>query len=613
MRDFRIPQPTEDIVPPPSLARLERLVLDRSHREALAVLLAMLDAIDARRGGLGDLDITDILSDGSEEDYALVFCTRLAAAIGRLLSAPDLELDPAEFEQLLIHHRWVDTVFSLSGFRGADPFVSLLASQTDGGGMTFPRDSLRRLLAMLSLHSPLAAEFETLWQVDRPAATLALLHYLGARAIFQSGAAVVRERLLEWLPGRLGELRLGGLTLERLQETYMHCSYAFTPAKHAIKGPLIAQMRRACLEAGCVEWQAGGPRRPEERPTVVVVVEHLRVGHSVFRTHGRAVAGLRERFHVVGVFQHGLVDDASEALFDECIHIPRGNFLAAVRHTARAIVERAPALVFHLGVGMTSHTIALASLRLAPVQCTSFGHTSTTMSPAIDYMILPEDFAGTSEVHSEKVVTVPLEAMPYAPIRQAMPPRAAPDGTVRIAVAASAMKLNPALFDVFARIENAAKAPVEFHFLSLGAAGLAYVQLVRAVRARLKSAVVFPESSHETYMERLARCDFFLSPFPYGNMNSLFDAFQVGLPGVCLDGAEPHAHADVAIFARAGLPAALSTTTIDGYVAAALRLIDDSTWREHCRDVVGAADLDRLFGGAPEVFAAAIAGLIAPL
>jgi hypothetical protein len=203
--------------------------------------------------------------------------------------------------------------------------------------------------------------------------------------------------------------------------------------------------------------------------------------------------------------------------------------------------------------------------------------------------------------------------MPYTPIRQAMPPRAAPDGTVRIAVAASAMKLNPALFDVFARIENAAKAPVEFHFLSLGAAGLAYVQLVRAVRARLKSAVVFPESSHETYMERLARCDFFLSPFPYGNMNSLFDAFQVGLPGVCLDGAEPHAHADVAIFARAGLPAALSTTTIDGYVAAALRLIDDAAWREHCRDVVGAADLDRLFGGAPEIFAAAIARLIAPL
>ena len=36
-------------------------------------------------------------------------------------------------------------------------------------------------------------------------------------------------------------------------------------------------------------------------------------------------------------------------------------------------------------------------------------------------------------------------------------------------------------------------------------------------------------------------------------MNSLFDAFQVGLPGVCLDGAEPHAHADVAIFARAAI------------------------------------------------------------
>ena len=61
-------------------------------------------------------------------------------------------------------------------------------------------------------------------------------------------------------------------------------------------------------------------------------------------------------------------------------------------------------------------------------------------------------------------------------------------------------------------------------------------------------------------------------------MNSIVDSVSLGLPGVCLDGPEAHSHADVAIFARLGLPKALSTNTVDDYVAAAVRLINDRPW-----------------------------------
>jgi predicted O-linked N-acetylglucosamine transferase (SPINDLY family) len=71
-------------------------------------------------------------------------------------------------------------------------------------------------------------------------------------------------------------------------------------------------------------------------------------------------------------------------------------------------------------------------------------------------------------------------------------------------------------------------------------------------------------------------------PFPYGNMNSIIDAFQLGLPGVCLDGIEAHAHADAAFFARIALPAELIAGSVDDYVAAAVKLIDDEAWRAHC-------------------------------
>jgi predicted O-linked N-acetylglucosamine transferase (SPINDLY family) len=117
----------------------------------------------------------------------------------------------------------------------------------------------------------------------------------------------------------------------------------------------------------------------------------------------------------------------------------------------------------------------------------------------------------------------------------------------------------------------------------------------------------------EQYMEKLAQCDFFLSPFPHGGMTTIMDTFQLGLPGVCLDGAEPHAHADAAIFARIGLPTDLVAKSLDGYVAAAIKLIDDEAWRKQCGAIVRDADLDAaFFNGDPSLFAAAVENLIWP-
>jgi predicted O-linked N-acetylglucosamine transferase (SPINDLY family) len=280
---------------------------------------------------------------------------------------------------------------------------------------------------------------------------------------------------------------------------------------------------------------------------------------------------------------------------------------------AARIAAKKPALILFLGVGMVPHVIGLASLRLAPIQCVSFGHTATTMSPAMDYMILPEDFVGSPACFSEKVLALPKAAMPFAPRPSTPVRKPTPDGVVRVAIPASTMKLNPLVFEALARVAAQVKARTEFQFFPLAATGLPYFELTRTVRARIPGATVFPEAPHETYMERLSRCDFFLCPFPYGNMNSIVDSFRLGLPGVCLDGAEAHAHADAAIFARIGLPAELAVKTIEDYVAATVRLIDDEAWRTHCRGIVEKADLEAaFFSGDASLFCRAIADLIWP-
>jgi len=375
----------------------------------------------------------------------------------------------------------------------------------------------------------------------------------------------------------------------------------------------MEQVRRALLDAGCTEVAIGAPPPAENRPTIVVVAENLRTGHSVHRTHSRAIAALRERFHVIGLIHPNPKGTPIEALFDECWDMDGSEFFQLACHLANRILDRKPALVFYLGVGMTPLVVALAALRLAPVQCVSFGHTATTMSPAIDHFVLPEDFVSSEAVFSERVLALPKSAMPMTPRPLAtMKPRARiPGGTIRIALPGSTMKLNPRLFDALADIVARVRTPTEIQFFPLGGVGLAHAELARVVAARINGATVSPELPHETYMERLSQCDLFLSPFPYGNMNSILDCFQLGLPGVCLDGPEPHSHADGALFARIGLPRELVAQTIEDYVAAAARLIDDGEWRSRCRAIVANADLDAaFFTGDAGLFCKAIADAI---
>jgi hypothetical protein len=193
------------------------------------------------------------------------------------------------------------------------------------------------------------------------------------------------------------------------------------------------------------------------------------------------------------------------------------------------------------------------------------------------------------------VLKLPKAAMPFAPLPFTRLERPTRDGAIRVAVSASIMKLNPRFFGALSRIAAEAKSRLELHFFPLAGTGLPYIELTRAVKAQVPNAIVFPELPHEAYMERLAKCDLFLTPFPYGNMNSIIDCFRFSLPGVCLDGVETHSHADAAIFARIGLPKSLAAKTVDDYVAQTVRLIDDPSWRNSCASAITAADLDAAF------------------
>ena len=98
--------------------------------------------------------------------------------------------------------------------------------RTGGPSLTFDGLNFLRFLILRSMNSRIHANLEDYWKVSSVGTALAFLHYVGSRYVFWPRAFEFREQILEWLPGRLGPIKLGDLTLARLPEIYMHCSYA---------------------------------------------------------------------------------------------------------------------------------------------------------------------------------------------------------------------------------------------------------------------------------------------------------------------------------------------------------------------------------------------------
>ncbi len=108
--------------------------------------------------------------------------------------------------------------------------------------------------------------------------------------------------------------------------------------------------------------------------------------HSNYKTHGRWITELdSERFEVFAYALAPFNDQATRSMAAAIEHFrPHAENVAMVRDQ---IVKDELDILVYPGIGMEPVVHQLAPLRLAPVQCTSWGHPVTTGLPNIDYYL----------------------------------------------------------------------------------------------------------------------------------------------------------------------------------------------------------------------------------
>jgi len=267
-------------------------------------------------------------------------------------------------------------------------------------------------------------------------------------------------------------------------------------------------------------------------------------------------------------------------------------FAAGLSFEAMAQAIRADNLhvLIYPEIGMDAMASKLATLRLAPVQCVSWGHPDTTGLPTIDYFLSSDlmEPEGAEAHYSERMIRLPGLGIGYAPLDVREEPTDFAAFGVRPTATAYlccqyVSKYLPQYDDVFARIA-AAVPDSQFLFINPRSD-----PLMNRLRYRLDAAfgrhgldagkhvVMLPYLTPGQYAALNRRADVYLDSIGWSGGNTTLEAVAEELPVVTLPGALMRGRHSSAILTRIGVSETIAND-LDDYVAIAVRLGSDADW-----------------------------------
>lgn len=334
---------------------------------------------------------------------------------------------------------------------------------------------------------------------------------------------------------------------------------------------------------------------PGERIRVGIVSGFFRA-HSNWKIPIRGwLEGLdRARFEVIGYHTGSRRDACTEEAEALCDRFVQGPF--TVDRWREKIAADAPHVLIYPEVGMDPTAPRLAALRLAPVQCASWGHPDTTGLPTIDWWLSSDlmEPEGADEAYRERLARLPGLGVWLEPETMPPPaPRAAlgfgPGETV-FWCGQSLPKYLPRHDRVWPQIARAVGAPCRFVFIGLPSASAADALFRRRLSAAFAAegldadrfCIVLPRMSESDFRAAMGAADVFLDSLEWSGCNSALEAVAWDLPIVTWPGPLMRGRHSAAILQAMELTETVARDVAD-YVAIAARLAADAAFRAEVR------------------------------
>lgn len=304
----------------------------------------------------------------------------------------------------------------------------------------------------------------------------------------------------------------------------------------------------------------------------------------------------REKFEVYSYHLHANWDEFTDQFkrySDVFHHLPAKESidLDYIATVAEQVRQDQPHILVFLDVGMHPYMNFFSSLRLAPVQCVTWGHPVTTGSPTMDYFLssglMEPEFA--QDHYSEQLVRLPNISIAYAypKLETAIQTRSdfqfAEDQIIYLSCQ-TLFKYLPQYDYIFPEI--ALRVPAaKFAFISHKSAAITEKFLQRLQRAfapyglsQSDYCIMLPRQGHRSYLSLNRASDIFLDTLSWSGGNTALEAIACGLPIVTCPGSLMRSRHSSAILTMLGVTETIAETEAD-YIEIAVRLGLDAEWR----------------------------------
>jgi predicted O-linked N-acetylglucosamine transferase (SPINDLY family) len=306
----------------------------------------------------------------------------------------------------------------------------------------------------------------------------------------------------------------------------------------------------------------------------------------------------REQFEIYcyGIDINNTCDNFTREYQEQSDYFYQFDNLVNMEKIAQNILDNQLHILVYLDIGMDARTTQLAGLRLAPVQCVTWGHPITSGLPTIDYFISSELMEPTEgdNHYSEKLIRLSNLGIAYA--KPSLPPQIktrlemglAEDKIIYLNCQ-SLFKYLPENDDIFPRIAQQVTNS-QFIFICHRSEFVTHCFQSRLSQAFNRYGlnwqdygVMMPQLEQNDYFQLNLLADIYLDNLSWSGGNTTLEAIACQLPVVTCPGEFMRGRHSYAILKKLGITETIATDK-NHYLEIAIRLGLDNQWRQKIKD-----------------------------
>jgi predicted O-linked N-acetylglucosamine transferase (SPINDLY family) len=299
----------------------------------------------------------------------------------------------------------------------------------------------------------------------------------------------------------------------------------------------------------------------------------------------------KKRFSIYGYYTGNKKDKATEDARNSFIRFIED--INSFEEMCRIIRKDKLHILIYPEIGMDPMTVKLAALRLAPIQCVSWGHPETSGFPTIDYFLSSDlmESPDADNHYTEKLIRLPNLSIYYEPpdflkLAASREEFSLHPKSVVYHCCQSVFKYLPQFDMVFPSIAQEVEN-CQFLFSSHRRSSLITEQFQSRIKNAFRLfdlnpdryAVFLPYLDVKRYNSLYYLADVFLDPIGWSGCNSALEAIACNLPVVTYPGEFMRSREGLAILSMLKMQETIASS-VDEYIKLAIKLGKDSAWRK---------------------------------